>query len=64
MSFDLTGIGGITDVLGKIIDLFPNPKDKQEALQKLQEFQTNLALGQQKINEAEAASVDVTLGSE
>jgi hypothetical protein len=54
--FDLTGLGGVTDVLGKLIDLFPNPKDKQEALQKLQEFDTQLALGQQKINEAEAKS--------
>jgi hypothetical protein len=69
MGFDL--FGSLADLVGKVIDrVIPDPKAKGEALQKLAELQqtgelaklaadTDLAKGQMKINEIEAASPSV-----
>jgi hypothetical protein len=53
-------IGPVVDLLGKVIDKFPDPKMKAEALQRLKELETNgdlAAMAQQAdINKIEAAS--------
>ncbi|MEI6729816.1 MAG: holin family protein [Pseudomonadota bacterium] len=68
---DITGLGGIFDFAGKVIDrLIPDPQAKLDATQKLLELQqsgelaqlaatTDLAKGQLDINKIEAASTSL-----
>ncbi len=68
---DITGLGSLFDFGSKIIDRFiPDPQAKFEATQKLAELQQNgelqrlasetqLAIGQQKINEIEANNTNL-----
>ena len=53
---DFLGIGPIAALASKILDMFPNAKERNEALNKLQDFAAAVASKQSDINIAEAAS--------
>lgn len=54
--FDITGLGGITDVLKELIQLFPNAEQREKAANKIQDVQLAIAQGQMAIDEKEAES--------
>ncbi len=54
--FDLTGIGGITDVLKDLIQLFPNAEQRAAAASKIQDAESAIAAAQSATNTAEAAN--------
>jgi hypothetical protein len=54
--FDLTGIGGVTDVLKELIQLFPNAEQRERAASKLQDAESAIASAQSATNTAEAGS--------
>ena len=56
MGFDITGLGSIADVLGKVIDLLPKPEDRAAAAKSLQDFELAMAQGQMTTNTAEAGN--------
>lgn len=54
---DLTGLGSVFDVLGKVVDrVFPDPSIKADLIKTLNEGQTAIAQGQLEVNKVEAAS--------
>ena len=53
---DLTGIGGITDVLKDLIQLFPNADQRAAAASKIQDAESAIAAAQSATNTAEAAN--------
>jgi hypothetical protein len=57
--FDLTGIGGITDVLKDLIQLFPNAEQRAAAASKIQDAESAIAAAQSATNTAEAANNNV-----
>jgi holin (3TMs family) len=54
--FDITGLGGVTDVLKELIQLFPNAAQRARAASKLQDAESAIAAAQSATNTAEAAS--------
>lgn len=54
--FDITGLGGITDVLKDLIELFPNAEQRAAAANKLQDAESAIAAAQSATNTAEASS--------
>ena len=54
--FDITGLGGVTDVLKELIQLFPNAEQRARAASKLQDAESAIAAAQSATNTAEAAS--------
>jgi hypothetical protein len=54
--FDLTGIGGITDVLKELIQLFPNAEQRAAAANKIQDAESAIAAAQSATNTAEATN--------
>src|SRR3954451_10123527 len=54
--FDITGLGGVTDVLKELIQLFPNAEQRERAASKLQDAESAIAAAQSATNTAEAAS--------
>lgn len=54
--FDITGLGGITDVLKDLIELFPNAEQRAQAANKLQDAESAIAAAQSATNTAEAAN--------
>jgi hypothetical protein len=56
---DLTGIGGITDVLKELIQLFPNAEQRAAAANKLQDAESAIAAAQSATNTAEASNPSI-----
>jgi hypothetical protein len=56
MAFDLTGLGSLAEILKPLVNLIPDPNARARAAEKMQELEVQLAQGQLKVNEAEAAS--------
>jgi hypothetical protein len=54
--FDITGLGGVTDVLKELIQLFPNAEQRERAASKLQDAESAIAAAQSQTNTAEAGS--------
>lgn len=54
--FDITGLGGITDVLKDLIQLFPNAEQRAAAASKIQDAESAIAAAQSATNTAEASS--------
>ena len=54
--FDITGLGGITDVLKELIQLFPNAEQRAAAANKIQDAESAIAAAQSATNTAEAAT--------
>jgi len=54
--FDITGLGGITDVLKDLIQLFPNAEQRAAAANKIQDAESAIAAAQSATNTAEASS--------
>ena len=44
--FDITGLGGVTDVLKELIQLFPNAEQRERAASKLQDAESAIAAAQ------------------
>src|SRR4051812_36448486 len=57
--FDITGIGGITDVLKELIQLFPNAEQRAAAANKIQDAESAIAAAQSATNTAEAANENI-----
>lgn len=57
--FDITGIGGITDVLKELIQLFPNAEQRAAAATKIQDAESAIAAAQSATNTAEAANESI-----
>jgi len=57
--FDITGIGGITDVLKELIELFPNAEQRAAAASKIQDAESAIAAAQSATNTAEAANENI-----
>ena len=57
--FDITGLGGITDVLKELIELFPNAEQRAAAANKLQDAESAIAAAQSATNTAEAANPSI-----
>jgi hypothetical protein len=55
-NIDVTGLGGITDVLKMLIGLFPNAEQRDAALKRIQDFETTVANNQAATNAAEASN--------
>ena len=53
---DLSGLGGITDVLKDLIQLFPNAEQRAAAATKIQDAESAIAAAQSATNTAEAAN--------
>lgn len=56
---DITGIGGITDVLKELIQLFPNAEQRAAAASKIQDAESAIAAAQSSTNTAEASNPSV-----
>lgn len=54
--FDITGLGGVTDVLKELIQLFPNAEQRAAAANKLQDAESAIAAAQSATNTAEATN--------
>lgn len=54
--FDITGLGGVTDVLKELIQLFPNAEQRERAATKLQDAESAIAAAQSATNTAEATN--------
>lgn len=54
--FDITGLGSIADLAGKILEMFPNAEQRAKAATHLQDLISQVATQQSEINKAEAAS--------
>lgn len=54
--FDITGLGGVTDVLKDLIQLFPNAEQRAAAASKIQDTELAIAQGQMATNTAEASN--------
>jgi hypothetical protein len=54
--FDITGFGGVTDVLKELIQLFPNAEQRARAASKLQDAESAIATARSATKPAEAAS--------
>ena len=54
--FDITGLGGITDVLKELIQLFPNAEQRAAAANKIQDAESAIAAAQSATNTAEASN--------
>jgi hypothetical protein len=54
--FDITGLGGVTDVLKDLIQLFPNAEQRERAASKLQDAESAIAAAQSATNTAEASN--------
>ena len=57
--FDITGLGGVTDVLKELIQLFPNAEQRERAASKIQDAESAIAAAQSATNTAEAANESV-----
>jgi hypothetical protein len=57
--FDITGLGGITDVLKELIQLFPNAEQRAAAASKLQDAESAIAAAQSATNTAEASNPSI-----
>ena len=57
--FDITGIGGITDVLKELILLIPNAEQRAAAANKIQDAESAIAAAQSATNTAEAQNPSV-----
>lgn len=57
--FDITGLGGVTDVLKELIQLFPNAEQRAAAANKLQDAESAIAAAQSATNTAEAANESI-----
>jgi hypothetical protein len=57
--FDITGLGGITDVLKELIQLFPNAEQRAAAATKIQDAESAIAAAQSATNTAEASNPSV-----
>lgn len=57
--FDITGIGGITDVLKELIQLFPNAEQRAAAANKIQDAESAIAAAQSATNTAEASNPSI-----
>lgn len=54
--FDITGLGGVTDVLKELIQLFPNAEQRERAASKIQDAESAIAAAQSATNTAEASN--------
>jgi hypothetical protein len=54
--FDITGLGGVTDVLKELIQLFPNAEQRERAATKIQDAESAIAASQSATNTAEATN--------
>jgi hypothetical protein len=57
--FDITGLGGVTDVLKELIQLFPNAEQRAAAASKLQDAESAIAAAQSATNTAEATNENI-----
>lgn len=57
--FDITGLGGITDVLKELIQLFPNAEQRAVAANKIQDAESAIAAAQSATNTAEATNPSI-----
>ena len=57
--FDITGIGGITDVIKELIQLFPNAEQRAAAANKIQDVESAIAAQQSATNTAEASNASI-----
>lgn len=57
--FDITGLGGVTDVLKELIQLFPNAEQRERAATKLQDAESAIAAAQSATNTEEAKSESI-----
>jgi hypothetical protein len=57
--FDITGLGGVTDVLKELIQLFPNAEQRERAASKIQDAESAIAAAQSATNTAEAGNDSV-----
>ena len=57
--FDITGLGGITDVLKELIQLFPNAEQRAAAANKIQDAESAIAVAQSATNTVEAANPSI-----
>jgi hypothetical protein len=57
--FDITGLGGITDVLKELIQLFPNAEQRAAAANKIQDAESAIAAAQSATNTAEASNPSI-----
>jgi hypothetical protein len=57
--FDITGLGGVTDVLKELIQLFPNAEQRERAASKLQDAESAIAAAQSATNTAEATNESI-----
>lgn len=57
--FDITGLGGITDVLKDLIQLFPNAEQRAAAANKIQDAESAIAAAQSATNTAEATNPSI-----
>lgn len=54
--FDITGIGSIAELAGKILEMFPNAEQRAKAATALQDLVAKVAEQQSAINTAEASN--------
>lgn len=57
--FDITGLGGVTDVLKELIQLFPNAEQRERAASKIQDAESAIAAAQSATNTAEASNENI-----
>lgn len=57
--FDITGLGGVTDVLKELIQLFPNAEQRAAAASKIQDAESAIAAAQSATNTAEATNDNI-----
>ncbi len=57
--FDFTGLGGVTDVLKELIQLFPNAEQRERAASKIQDAESAIAAAQSATNTAEATNESI-----
>lgn len=57
--FDITGLGGVTDVLKELIQLFPNAEQRERAASKIQDAESAIAAAQSATNTAEATNPSI-----
>jgi len=57
--FDITGLGGVTDVLKELIQLFPNAEQRERAASKIQDAESAIAAAQSATNSVEAANESI-----
>ncbi len=57
--FDITGLGGVTDVHKELIQLFPNAEQRERAATKIQDAESAIAAAQSATNTAEATNESI-----